>query len=400
MRRFSCGQNRLISGCAPLALVLMMLSPACETPVDSDVTLTITGRVLLPDGSPAVGQLVQVQKSDLEPISFNWVIGNVINEDVEPFKTTTTDTEGRYSFSFLGKEANSGNGYWAAYFRTYAVKGDGEAPMAVATDSFTFSSSAPDKAVPDMRFIELDATNVVADKTADVLRVTWDRDKLPQDANLLVVQVGAADWVAEVDGESWELPLAALEPCIASIDAGTCTPLAGDAVRITVIAGDLNYRTNWQAFVQANTKGTGINYTSPDDDSSGTTCSGMPLYKLNDGKHDVVLSSDFGKNASQADLRCLQFPMGEARDLSWFFLHNGLVFEHKQVTVRVSTSTSDTPDAPTYTEWGRLSMADQQFWQLNMQLKGPRPGVKWLRIEMDGPADKTLWFGLGEVTVY
>lgn len=388
-------------GAAALATLLVFAGlPGCENPVDEDITLTITGRVLLPDGTPATGLLVHVQKSDYDAISFDWAIGTLINEDVEPFRSATTDSDGRFYFSFTGKEANAGSGLWAAYFKVWSTKGDGEQPMAVATPAFTFTNSQPDREVPDMRFIQFTADNVVYDTTSQTLKVTWEREALPDTLNKIVVQMGASDWVAEADDEGFELPLAALEPCLASVEAGTCTPLPGDTVRITVLTDDLMYRTNWQAFLGANPKGTGINYSSADDDSSGATCTGLPLYKLNDGKNDPMLVSDFAKNASQEDVRCLQFDLKQAYDLSWFFLHGGLMLEHKQVTVRISTSTQETPNDASFTEWGRFSLANNQFWHVNLQLLGPRAGARWVRVELDGPADKQLWFALGEITLY
>lgn len=371
----------------------------CDSPVDSDTQVTIKGRLLLPDGTPATNLTVYVQKSDVEPISFNWAIGTLVNEDVQPFLSVMTDSDGRFSFQFTGKEANAGNGLWAAYFKVYATKGDGEDPMAVATPPFTFSNQDPNRDIPDMRFIQLQAANVTIDEAAKTVKVTWDRQALPESVDKILVQVAASDWVAEVEDDSFELPLAAIEPCLASIEAGTCTPLPGDAVRVTVLTDDVLYRTNWQAFVKANPLGAGLKFTA-EDDSSGTTCSGLPLYKLNDGKNDPMLVGDFGKNASQEDLKCLQFHLPESRELTWFFLHSALLFEHKQVTIKVSTSSAETPADADFTEWGSFPLANQRFWHANLVLQGPRPNVSWLRVELQSTSDKPLWFALGEVSLY
>ncbi len=398
----------IASASAVVAIAVLVVAQwplaGCQPPVSDEAVVTIEGRVLNQDGTPAAGIYVRLVKSDLDVLDADWVVGHIVNTDETPFRDVKTAEDGSFLFELQGADANAKNQAWAAYFVAYAVHPDHDAQndkrLAVATDSFSFSNQNLNKVIPDMRFWDLagDAVKVEADKVT----VSWENtDLAPEDGKYLVHFEGT-EWLAEVQGNSYSLPLSALEACESPVkDAPEeCTAKTKHMVEVISLADGLRYRTAWHPFDATNPKGIGIWYRA-EDNTSGRTCSGKVVFDLNDGKYSGA-NAVFQKDADTTvdEMRCFLFDLGKVYELEDIFLQNGSLWFHKDARVEFFLSDKEAPEDA---DWAQLDLwegKDNRFAHFNLQIPGNGESARWIKIEFTDIAAKSSLAWLGELVVY
>jgi hypothetical protein len=238
----------------------------CEPPVSDEATLTITGRVLNADGTPAANQKVDLYKSDLPLFESDTLIGYSIAVGT-PFQTAQTDADGNYRIVLSGAEANTSSQKFAAYFGVSVTQGS-DRQLAVASYSFQFSNQDLSEALPEMRFWDSGAVAVEGEE----LTFTWDAPPTPTRSGEVHVALPGV-WLDAVEGGRYSLSTLAL-------------PFEGEAQGFELIAvsDQLRYRTSLKPFTASNPRGAGLDYSQPlNNNISGTDCEGKNLFDLNDG---------------------------------------------------------------------------------------------------------------------
>lgn len=387
---------------ATLGIGSFLQMQGCTPPVSDEATVTVSGRVLYQDGTPASDLFVRLKKTDLNILDVDWVVGSIVNTDATPFLDARTDAEGNYEFTFSGAEANSANQLWAAYFVVYVIHPDDDSEqLAVASDSFSFSNQETHFEVPDMRFWDLSDTAVSV--TDDAVTVTLEPSQLPPEGGTYIVYFPGTEWTAEVQGTTFSLPLTALEPCTASVanDVSECSTRTQHSVQVVSLADGLRYRSRRLVFAATNPKGMGLWYRQEGDNSSGQTCSGMSLFDINDGKfsgENAVQVQDNGMK--KEDFRCLVLDLGSQVKLGTAYVHNAAVWFHKDARIEFSTSTDEDSETASWTSWNVWEGKSQRFWNVNLELDGAGREARLIRIEFTDIAEKAFWQRIGEFVVY
>lgn len=376
---------------------------SCEPPVDDDVTCVVTGRVLLADGTPAAGYPVKLLRTELDTLEVDWVVGVLVNEDADAFQETTTDANGEFTFTFLGSEANSKNGWWAAYFVAYVTdKTVNDSPGMVATDSFTFSGKNPTKEIADMRFLTLDPADVTVDEDKGEFKVKWEATDLAPDNGKYIVHVLNSDWVEETHDLEMSLPLSALAPCSGlKPNGGECIPNKNDAVRVFAFADGLRYRSNWAIIPAENPRGMSYVPAVPDGgESYFSTCSGRALKPLIDGVFHTVSVLEWGDNLSADDLKCVVVDLGDTLFIEDLYIHGGNILNHQKSRVVVEATGKELPADADYWPLATFEGSDRRFWYLDARIEAPSEAVRYIRLRVESDENNALWAGLGEFSVY
>ncbi|MBM4352583.1 MAG: hypothetical protein FJ109_02125 [Deltaproteobacteria bacterium] len=391
---------------AVAALLFVARGPltGCQPPVSDEAVVTIEGRVLNQDGTPASGIYVRLVKSDLDVLDADWVVGHIVNTDTKPFRDVKTAEDGSFLFELQGADANAKNQAWAAYFVAYAVHPEHDAEndkrLAVATDSFSFSNQNLNKVIPDMRFWDLAPDAVTVD--ADKVTVTWENTDLEPEDGRYLVHFEGTQWLEEVKGNTFSLPLIALEPCEAPVvdSPETCTVKTKHMVEVVSLADGLRYRTAWHTFDATNPKGMGIWYRA-DDNTSGRTCSGKVVFDLNDGKFsgaNAVYQKDAPTTAEE--MRCFQFDLGKPYVLDDIFLQNGSLWFHKDARIEFFVSDKDAPQDADWAQIDQWEGKDNRFAHFNLRIPGNGETARWLKVELTDIGAKASLACLGELVVY
>ena len=392
------------AACAALAVTVFAVWPitsGCDTALSEDVTITLSGRVLLADGSPAKGLTVKLLKTDLDTLGVDWVVGVLVNEDAKAFLETTTDDNGNYNFSFSGKEANSKNGYWAAYFVAYVTDGTvDDSPGMVATDSFTFSDQEPSREMPDMRFLTLPTDAVSIGQAKGTFTVKWEATDLAPEGGRYIINLANSSWVAETKETTYTLPLSSLAPCTNLKQGGGCQEALFEAVRVFSLADGLRYRSNWAPVAATNPKGIGFVPQVPEGETYFKTCSGQPLKMFIDGVYHPVSSLDWGNNLQVSDLSCVEFDLGSAKALTEIYVHAGSIWNHGDSTVTLSATDKDAPTAADYQVLGTYQGSERRFWYFDQRLDASTKPIRFFRMQVENAENSTMWAGLGEVSFY
>jgi len=397
-------------GTASLAVAIAILVVAqgplsgCQPPVSDEAIVTIEGRVLNQDGTPASGIYVRLVKSEVDVLDADWVVGHIVNTDTTPFRDMKTAADGTFLFELEGADANSKNQAWAAYFVAYAVHPDHDAQndkrLAVATDSFSFSNQNLNKVIPDMRFWDLAPDAITVD--ADKVTVAWEStDLAPEDGKYLVHFEGT-QWLGEVKGNTYSLPLAALEPCESPVKDGPeeCKVKTKHMVEVVSLADGLRYRTAWHMFDATNPKGMGLWYRA-DDNTSGRTCSGKVIFDLNDGKFsgaNAVFQKDAGIKVEE--MRCFLFDLGKTYVLDDIFLQNGSIWMHEDARIEFFVSDKEVPQDADWAQIDQWEGKDNRFAHFNLQIPGGGETARWLKFEFTDIAAESYLAWLGELVVY
>ncbi len=396
----------LLSAAALLVTVGIFASQTlfsgCDPAVSDEATVTVEGRLLYQDGTPASDVFVRLNKTDLDILDVDWVVGNIVNQDKTPFKSARTDSEGHFLFEFSGAEANNNNQMWAAYFVVYAIHPDDPAShLAVASDSFSFNNQSLNKVVPDMRFWDIPTGGLTISDT-DVTVSFEATDLAPENGTYLVYFADTA-WTAEVKGTSFSLPLYALEPCTESVkdDPSECVPKTTHAVQIISLADGLRYRSAWHTFEATNPEGLGLWFRDPDDNRSASTCSGKVLYDLNDGKFSGENAiAVTGGGVTQQDLQCIIVDLQEPAVLSRLLLHNGTMLNHKDAVLDISTTNDEDPDTATWQLQSTWEGTDQRFWNVNLDVDLKDTPARFVRLQLADKGGEQSWFYLGEISLF
>jgi hypothetical protein len=278
---------------------------------------------------------------------------------------------------------------------------DPEEHLAVATDSFQFSNQKLHVDLPDMKFWDIPEQGVVVDEKS--VTFTFEESEVKPEEGKYLVHVDETDWVAEVTGTTYSLPLTALEPCVGPVKDSVeeCEPKNEHRVQLISLADGVRYRTSWHTFTAANPRGMGIWFRNPDDNTSGNTCSGKVLFDLNDGKFsgdNAVQQLDAG--LTKEDFRCLLINLRGEVVLDEVFIQNAAVWFHEDARIRFSTASAEAPED---SDWAELTLwegAANRYAHLSLRLDGKQTPARWLKIEYIDVGDKAFWQRIGEVSVY
>jgi len=378
---------------------------SCQAPVSDEATVSVEGRILGTDGLPVANIKGRLQKTDLDTLDVDWLVGSIVNADATAFKETTTDTNGTFRFEFGGAEANAKNQAWAAYFVVYVIApADTENHLAMATDSFQFSNQNLQRALPDMRFWDLDDKSISV--TEDSVTFAWDdSDQLPEGGKYILEVEGTA-WAAEVEGTAYTLPLSALEPCQTAVKdaASECQTRKEHRVHLISLADGIRYRTGWHKFTASNPVGMGLWYRGVGN-ISGKTCSDKVLYDLNDGKYSgdnaiQVLGGDNADGISADDFKCLVIDLGSEQELNEVYLHNGAIVDHKKAVIGLLGAVAAEPTEADWTKLGEWKGDQNRFWVHNSRFELAGAKARWLKVQFTDQNPNTTWAWLGEIAVY
>ncbi|GEM_PF-4190166 len=402
--------KRIIAGTVLLAAVLIagaLFGPGCEPPVSDEATVRAFGVLLNTDGTPAAGVTVRLQKTDALGLDLDVSVGSIVNADATAFKQVTTDAQGYYEFVMSGAEANVQSGSFASYFFVYAVSPtDLYNQLAVATEAFHFSNQNLDKEMPELRFWDLEPAAVTTND--QTVKVTWaDTPVAPKNGRYLVI-FGNGSWAQEVDGNSLEIPLTALQPCINPVvdSPDKCQPLKTHAVQVISLAEGIRYRTAAHLFDAENPKGIGVWYRMDQagDARSAETCSGKAIFDVNDGvfwgpEGTAKLVGQEGLSA--ADLRCLRVDLGNLHQLSEIWMHNATVLAAEKAIVEVSVTPDDPADpAAVWTVAGQWTGAEQSMWYsyIHVETDATARGIRFQFTDTE--QSEPFWIEIGEISIY
>ncbi len=376
----------------------------CQMPVSDEAVCVVGGYVYDVDGQPVANANVNLHKTNLDVLGFDWLIGAIVNADSSSFRDTYTDSEGYFEFSFSGAQANSSNQAWAAYFVLWASDPDDPSDRrAFATDSFQFSNQQPEIHYPSLRFWELEEEAIVLD--GESVTVSWpDSPLLPED-NRYLLRIEGTEWVAEVDGNSYSIPYTAFEPCSNSlVDADSvCEKLIERKVMLVALAKGIKYRTSWNLFDVDNIDGVGHWYRDPDNNSSGKTCSSKLLYDLNDGKFsgENAAALFYTDEISEEESNCIVIDLQETVSLWELYLHNGLVWFHDESFVEFQYTTAEEPLAADWETLHLEDLSENRFWNTNIHVPCAGEEARYLKILLYGSDSvQPSWFQIGELSVF
>jgi len=378
------------------------LLPGCQPPVSDEAIVSASGRILDVEGNPMKGVTVRLVKANTDVLGVDWVVGRIVNQDNNPFRQMETDENGEYYFEFEGAEANATNQKWAAYFVAYVIHPDDEGEhMAVATDSFQFSNQRLHQELLDMHFWDIPDGGIAVE--ADKVTFSFDATEVPPAEGKYLVHVDETEWVAEVEGTSYSIPLAALEPCIGPVknSAEECEAKAEHRVQIISLADGVRYRTAWHTFTATNPRGMGLWYRNPDDNTSGNTCSGKLLFDLNDGKFsgdNAVQQLDAG--LTKEDFRCLMLDLRGEVVLDEVFIHNAAIWFHDEARISISTAVAEAPGDEDFEELTLWEGAANRYAHLSLGVDGQQRPARWLKIEFIDVGGKAFWQRIGEVAIH
>jgi hypothetical protein len=389
-----------------MAAFLLISAPtlfsACQPPVSDEAIVSVEGRVLDVDGTPMTNVTVRLVKTDVNVLDADWVVGHIANTDKKPFREAETDENGEYYIEFLGADANAGNQLWAAYFVAYVIHPDDpDSHMAVASDSFQFSNQALSKSVPDLQLWDLPADGVVIDE--EFVTISFEDSPVAPATGRYIIHIEGTEWTAEADGTTYQIPLTALEPCLAPIvdDPATCEPKGDHRLQVIALADGIRFRTAWHSFHAENPQGPGLWYRNPDDNTSGRTCSGKVLFDLNDGKFsgaNSVQVLDQGMTAE--DFRCITIDLQQEVQLDEVFLHNAAVWFHKDARIKFQIAATEEPVEADWTELREVDGAENTYPMMNVHLAAIDAPARHLRIKFVDIGDKPFWQRIGEISIY
>ncbi len=377
------------------------LFSACQPPVSDEAIVSVQGRVLDVDGTPMANVTVRLVKTDLDVLDADWVVGHIANTDKQPFKEVETDENGDFYIEFEGAEANAGNQLWAAYFVAYVLHPDDpDNHMGVASDSFQFSNQALAKTVPDLHFWDLadDAIQVGADSVT----ITFDDSPVAPEGGRYIVHVEGTEWTAEVEGNSYELPLSALEPCTAPVKDGPeeCQARVEHRVQVISLAKGIRFRTAWHTIDAQNPKGIGLWYRG-DDNTSGHTCSGKVLFDLNDGKFSGTNAVQYlDEGMTHDEFRCIVIDLRQHINVEEIFVHNAAIWFHKKARIKFFLSDADEPTDADWVELDEFEGAGNTYPMLNHHLPAINQVARHFKVEFVDVDGSPFWQRIGEISVY
>lgn len=374
----------------------------CQAPVSDEATVTLSGRLLLTDGTPASGIAVKLHKTDLDVLDVDWLVGTIVNTQAKAFKETTTDSNGEFYFEFGGAEANAKNNNWAAYFVAWAAIGDGtDKPMAIATDSFQFSNNNLDVDLGEIAFWDMGDVPVTV--SANEVTFDWPESERAPEQGKYVLYVDGTAWTEEVEGTTFSLPLTALEPCEGPVsdDAEECVTKTEHKVHLVSLTDGMRYRTAWHSFSVANPRGVGVWYRDPDDNTSGRTCSDKNLFDLVDGKFSGESAVQvMGGGVDAEDFRCLVLNLRGEVTLDELFIHNATVFDHKNAVIELLTASAEEPAEGDWEVLSTWEGGENRFWNLNLQIPGEQRAARWLKIQFTDEKGTPTFARIGEISIY
>ncbi len=309
-----------LAGLLLASAALLAMAVACEPAVSDDAEVTISGRVLDDSGAPLAGAEVKLWKSAIPVFELDAVLAAVLDaDDSDPFRTTTTATDGSYSFTLTGADANNVGGSAAAYFAVSTQRGDGQS--AVASDSFLFSNVDLVEDVGDMQFWSGGSA------TSDAGSVDFVWDDAPTAPSGGAYNIAIRDrWFSPSTGNAASLPTEVLDPDATSAE-----------YQFVAISSGFRYRTALQTLTYDPPQAP-IEYTQTDNNNiSAVDCEGQNLFDLNDGEVVGVENVEFFQSASATGRKCFTITLREEAEVSKIVIFNAgiLNFEGAAVEAEV-----------------------------------------------------------------
>lgn len=374
-------KNKTNKGLWWIALAVVALAAACEPPVSNEASLTVEGRLLGVDGEPMANQTVKLWKSDIPLFEENLLLGVAI-EAGTPFRTVTTDAQGRYTFELKGAEANTGGQRFAAYFAVSADQGSDKS-LAVASPQFSFSNQDLNQSIPDLQFWDDGAVAVEGEQ----MSFSWGATPTGADGQEYILVVDEGIWSEGTSGKELALPTGAL-------------PADKDTHRFLVLAlrDGIRYRTSYKTFTASNPRGAGLDYKQVDNNNiSATDCDGNNLFNLNDGQFAGAEGEENFQTSPGDAARCVNISLKEPTALSDLFVHNGWITGLENASVTISAR-------PEGGDWELLDSQDGAQASLNFYYRhldladADSATYKDIKIEILG--GNARFSQLGEVVLY
>ncbi len=309
------------------ALLLVIAALACEPPVSDDATVTIDGRALGVDGQPLANQEIKLWRSGVPLFDSDGAVGLLIDVG-QPFRTATTDADGRYHFELTGAQANTGQAAWAAYFAVTLTQGS-DKMLGVASDEFQFSNQRLSQTIPEMQLWDAGSVTV----TDESLSFEWDPTATPEDLDAYLLHVDGGTWAEFTSGNTLSL-----STMILPADATT------HRFQVVALGKNLRYRTSFKTFEAQNPKGAGIDYQQPDHNNrSASDCVDGNLFDLNDGGFAGAGNVEHFNTSAGEAARCINIDLGGEYQLSDLLVHNGWVdgLDKAQVTISARSGDGD-----------------------------------------------------------
>ncbi len=363
--------------------------PVPEGP--EDIICRLSGHVYHHDGTVASNVDIHVDLVERSFLPVFWTVGAIINEDGEPFQECLTDDEGYFEMSFGLDEVKLPKLPWVPHLALWAIDPtDPTGERAFATESLSCTVEEPEIYLTDLMFWELDDDSVQL--AEDHVHFSWDDSpRLPGPDHQYMLHVEGTEWIVELNGNDYDLPFTALEPCKAPVvdPEDVCEPASERRVRLVSLTDGMRYRTSWKEFSAVNPKGKGYSFVDPTPWSWGS----FP--------HDGVHSDDNSDGWFQRGSGPLLLDLGESIVLKEIYIHNGGLWRHEDVLVEISISLNE---EPLFSGWELIETVDlrgNDFWNVSIRVPDINTSARWIRFDPDNQTVMgSHWHKMGEVTIY